>query len=221
MVTLLSCVSQLPFPSQSSKPAAHEVATQVPVAHDSLEFGMSHVVPQVWQFVRLVSEVSQPLFGFASQSPQSEPLHVKEQPVEPQAVVPCAFVHESPQLRQFDVVPFWVSQPAWLVQSKNPELQAETVQVPVEHEDVAFGKLQVTPQSPQFVRVWRSVSQPLPALPSQLLKPVAQPGVQAKFGDVPVHDVVPCVFVQASPHAEQFELVPSWVSQPAWLEQSA
>ena len=76
LVTVLSCVSQLPFESQSSKPAEHVVARQVPVLHDSLEFAMSQTVPQVLQLVRLVSDVSQPLFGLASQLPQSGPLHV-------------------------------------------------------------------------------------------------------------------------------------------------
>ena len=221
-VTVLSCVSQLPFESQSSKPAAHVVARHAPVLHDSLEFAMSHAVPQVWQSVRLVRLVSQPLFGFESQLPQSDPLQVKVQPlVVLQAVVPCPFVHASPQLRQFESVPFWVSQPAWLVQSKKPELQADTLHVPVAQVEVAFGRLHVTPQSPQLVSVCRSVSQPFPALPSQLLNPLAQLGLHAKFGAVPAHDVVPCVFAHPSPHAAQFELVPSCVSQPAWLEQSA
>ena len=190
--------------------------------HDSLEFAMSQAAPQVWQSVRLVRLVSQPLLGFASQFPQSVPLQVKVQPlVVLHAAVPCALVHDSPQLRQFDVVPFVVSHPAWVVQSKKPALHSETLHVPLEQDEVAFGKLHVTPQSPQFVSVCRSVSQPLPALPSQLLYPLAQLGLQAKFGAVPAHDVVPCVFAHASPHAAQFEPVPSCVSQPAWLEQSA
>lgn len=221
-VTVLSWVSQLPFESQSSKPAEHVVARQLPVLHDSLEFGMSHTVPHVPQLVRLVSDVSQPLFGFESQLPQSDPLHVKAQPVLVlHAVVPWAFVHDSPHVRQFESVPDVVSQPAWLVQSKKPVLQAETTHDPVEQDDVAFGKLQVAPQSPQFVSVCTSVSQPLPALPSQLLKPLAQVGLHAKFGAVPPHEVVPCALLQASPQALQFEVVPSWVSQPAWLVQSA
>jgi hypothetical protein len=222
LVTVLSCVSHVPFESQSSKPALQVVARQVPVLHDSLEPAMSQAVLQVPQLVRLVRLVSQPLLGFESQLPQSDPLHAKVQPdVVLQAEVPCAFVHASPQLRQFDVVPLAVSQPAWLVQSKKPVLQVPTTHVPVEHDEVAFGKLQVAPQSPQFVSVCRSVSQPLPALPSQLLKPVAQVGAHAKFGDVPEHAVEPWEFAQASPHALQFDVVPSEVSHPAWLEQSA
>ena len=112
-MTVLSWVSQVPSPSQSSKPAAHVVARQVPVQHDSLEFGTSHTAPQVWQFARLVSDVSQPFFGSMSQSPHSGPLQAKVQPVVAlQLAVPCAFVHVSPQLRQFEGVPFVVSQPA-------------------------------------------------------------------------------------------------------------
>jgi hypothetical protein len=41
-----------------------------------------------------------------------------------QAVVPCAFVHESPHAPQFETVVSWVSQPAAAVQSPQPELQA-------------------------------------------------------------------------------------------------
>jgi len=153
-VTVLSCVSQVPLESQSSKPVAHEVARQVPVLHDSAEFVMSQAVPHVLQSVRVVSDVSQPLLGFESQLPQSAPLHVKVQPVDVlQAEVPWAFEHASPQLRQFEVVPFVVSQPAELVQSRKPELHVDTTQVPVEQDDTAFGRLHAVPQSPQFVSV--------------------------------------------------------------------
>jgi hypothetical protein len=215
-VTVSSCVSQLPFESQSSVPGSHVVATQLPVAHDSAEFGTSQAVLHVPQLVRLVRLVSQPLFGFESQSPKSDPLQLKVQPVLVlQAAVPCAFVHDSPQVRQFAVVPEVVSQPAWLVQSKKPALQAETTQLPVEHEDTAFGRLQVAPQSPQFVSVRTSVSQPFARLPSQLLNPVAQLGLHAKFGAVPPHEVEPWPLLHTSPQVLQFELVPSWVSQPA------
>jgi hypothetical protein len=150
------------------------------------------------------------LFGFESQLPQSDPLQVKLQPVLVlQAAVPWAFVHDSPQLRQFAVVPAVVSQPAWLVQSKKPVLQDETTQLPVAHDETAFGRLQVAPQSPQFVSVRTSVSQPFATLPSQLLKPVAHAGLHAKAGAVPPHAVEPWALLHASPQVLQFEVVPS------------
>ena len=138
-----------------------------------------------------------------------------------QAALPWALVHDSPQLRQFEVVPLVVSQPAALVQSRKPELQDETAQLPVEQVETAFGRLQVVPQSPQFESVCRSVSQPLPGLPSQLLKPLLQVGLQTKLGELPVHAEDPCVLVQVSPHAAQLPVVPSCVSQPACDVQSA
>ena len=67
--TVLSVVSQpLPaWPSQSSVPGLHVVAVQVPVEHDSLVLGKLQAVPHVAQLVRVVSDVSQPLFGLLSQ----------------------------------------------------------------------------------------------------------------------------------------------------------
>jgi hypothetical protein len=67
------------------------------------------------------------------------------------------------------VVPFWVSQPGALVQSRCVESQL-TTQLPVEQLAVALaGFVQAMPQSPQFVAVLTWVSQPFEASPSQLL----------------------------------------------------
>ena len=65
----LSCVSQsVVVCSQSSKSGAQLVATQLPVEQDSLELGKSQGVPHTAQFVRVVSEASQPLVLSRSQS---------------------------------------------------------------------------------------------------------------------------------------------------------
>jgi len=68
-VTVVSEVSQpsLALLLQSSLSGSHVVAVQVPEAHDSLEFVKSHFVPQVAQFVRVVSDVSQPFAALLSQ----------------------------------------------------------------------------------------------------------------------------------------------------------
>jgi len=170
-VTVVSEVSQpsLALLLQSSLSGSHVVAVQVPEAHDSLEFVKSHFVPQVAQFVRVVSEVSQPLLALESQSSNcASQLYV--QPVlalQPEA--PWALLQASPQVRQFEVVPFVVSQPAALVQSRCAPSQL-TTQLPVVQVAVAFGGFaQATPQSPQLVAELTCVSQPLLALPSQLL----------------------------------------------------
>ena len=146
-----------------------------------------------------------------------------------QAELPWALVHDSLQVRQLEVVPFGVSQPALLLQSRKPAfavppvvLHATREQVPVEHDAVAFGWLQVTPQSPQSVSVRMLRSQPLPRSPSQLFQPVSQVGEQPAFAMPSGTQVFPpWLLVQVSPQSRQFAEVPSVVSQPAWLEQSA
>jgi hypothetical protein len=150
----------------------------MPVLHDSLEPGMSQTELQEPQFVRLVSDASQPLFALLSQLPHSPTgLQEKPQPVAMlQLALPCALVHDSVQVRQALVVPLEVSQPGALVQSRKPwpavppvVLQAITAQLPVAQVAVAFGWLHVTPQSPQFVSVRMFVSQPLRRSASQAL----------------------------------------------------
>jgi hypothetical protein len=75
-----------------------------------------------------------------------------------------------PQSEQFETVPAGVSQPGAVAeQSNQPMLQEATVHVPVEQDSLAFGRLQPTPQSPQFESDRMFVSQPLPGSPSQLL----------------------------------------------------
>jgi hypothetical protein len=119
----LSDVSQVPSWLQSSKPVAQVVAVQVPVEHDSPEFGMSQAVLHPLQLVFERNDVSQPFSSFASQLPQAVSVQVAVQPVAPQPKVPCAFEHVSPHFVQLSVVPFVVSQPSALVQSKKPVLQ--------------------------------------------------------------------------------------------------
>ena len=170
-VTVVSDVSQPSpaLPLQSSLSGSHVVATHVPVEHDSLELVKSHFVPQVAQFVSVVSDVSQPLLAFMSQlSNSGSQLNV--QPVlRLQPAPPCALLQASPQVLQFEVVPLVVSQPAALVQSRWLESHV-TTQLPVVQVAVALGGfVHATPQSPQLVAELTCVSQPLLALPSQLL----------------------------------------------------
>jgi hypothetical protein len=141
-----------------------------------------HTLPQAPQAAVVVVLVSQPSLGFPLQLPQPAShtgAQANEPALPPHDVVPCEFVQVSPQAPQFAGVPSWVSQPGDVVQLPNPAEQLESAQLPVLHEVTAFGKEQVTPQSPQSVLVRISRSQPLSGLPSQLLKPVPQLGAQS------------------------------------------
>ena len=209
-------VSQPAAAVQSAKPALQLTAEHVPPPQDSAEFGMSHCSPQVPQLFTLQIEVSQPFCALVSQVSQPG-LQVGTQPLLWQLVVPCALKQPSPQPRQFDKLPSAVSQPAALVQSAKPLLQVSRVHVPVAHDSLAFGRSQSTPQSPQSLSVRVLVSQPLARLPSQLLKPASQLGVQT----LAVQLVRPWLLLQASPQALQLLNVPSCVSQPGAFVQSA
>jgi hypothetical protein len=129
-----------------------------------------------------------------------------------QAVMPWAFVQASPHDKQFVDVPSCVSQPACaLVQSRKPLLQVVSVQVPVAHDSLAFGRLQATLQPPQLVSVFRGRSQPLPAVLSQS----SQPASQFVTSQVPEAQLgVPCAVLHERPHMPQFVRVLSCVSQP-------
>jgi hypothetical protein len=214
----LNCTPfELAFTSSMLSTPEHAPATQNGVAP-------LQTLPQIPQLLVVVRSASQPLSGFPSQFP-NEALHTGAQSKLPgaptQALLPWALVQALPQLAQLVLVPSWVSQPGADVQSPKPAAQVPIVQVPVAHDALAFGNEQGTPQSPQSVMVVTPFSQPLSGSPSQLLKPAAQVGEQSKLPTAPVHRLLPWALVQALPHVAQFELLPSAVSQPGALVQSA
>ena len=134
-----SWVSQAGAPAtHSAKPMAQVVAVHMPPPHVSLEFGMSHDVPQAPQSVRLVVGVSQPLLGLPSQSPQ--PIEqVGTQPPVVQACVPCSFA-QSAQPRQLSRVPSCVSQPSCSSeQSAKPAVHPVNSHMPPRHSAEPFG----------------------------------------------------------------------------------
>jgi hypothetical protein len=96
--------------SQLPQPVLQVVSEQTPVAHDSLAFGRSHSVPQPPQSVRVLSEVSQPLFGLPSQLPNPDRHDGVHTPAT-QEVVPLALVHALPHSPQFALVLSAISQP--------------------------------------------------------------------------------------------------------------
>lgn len=140
-----------------------------------------------------------------------------------QLVVPCEFVHVLPQALQCVTLPSVVSQPLPICESQlpKPALQVPSVQTPLGHVSLALARLHGAPHAPQSVSVSMLVSQPSSGLPLQLRQKPLHVGEQSYVPGIPVHPVVPCRFVQALPHAAQFDVVPSAVSQPAAAVQSA
>lgn len=66
--------------SQSPNPTSQPASMHVPVAHDSMPLGMSHVTPQAPQCATSVSEVSHPVSGTASQSPKPGSHAIAQEP---------------------------------------------------------------------------------------------------------------------------------------------
>jgi hypothetical protein len=140
------------------------------------------------------------------------------QPPVPQVAVAWGPVAQTtPQPPQEVTAERLVSQPASLLQSANPAVQAPTVQAPAVQAGVALGRSQTEPQAPQLVTRARLTSQPSAALPLQS----AKPSLQDAMAQAPVvHTGVALARAQALPQAPQWETSPPGVvSQP--LETSA
>jgi hypothetical protein len=93
-------------------------------------------------------------------------------------------------------------------------------QAPVEHDSVALGRLQTTPQLPQSWSVLIDFSQPSPTWPLQSLKPALQLMLHVNAE----HVAVPLMLAHVLPQLPQFcELVWRLASQPfaAWASQLA
>jgi len=155
--------------SQSSNPALHDAIRQLPDAHVGVAFARVHAVPQLLQFVSVVSDDSQPLDSFMSQLPKLG-LHVAS------AHVPVAHVaepldreHEVPQAPQFASVVSGVSQPlaATRSQSPKPALHDTTWQLYPEQLPTAFAGAHTVAHEPQFASPSSEVSQPFARLMSQ------------------------------------------------------
>lgn len=109
----------------------------------------------------------------------------------------------------------FVSQPlaALPSQSSKPTLHVATSQVPVAHDDVAFGRAQALPHEPQSASVFKGASQPSAVTPLQFPKPVEQTRLH-----VPSMQLVPVVLGgeagQTAPHAPQLFMLEREVSHP-------
>jgi hypothetical protein len=83
--------------------------------------------------------------------------------------------------------------------------------VPLAHDAVAFGRLQPTPQPPQFASVFNGVSQPFVTSPSQLPKPPSHVGAHTP----PLHAIAPWSFVHGRSQPPQCPVdVNVFTSQP-------
>lgn len=189
VAVLLRSVSQ-PFvalPSQLPK-VPLQTGTQAPLAQLVVPCPLVQALPQDPQLATAVLRVtSQPVEANPSQLPKP-PLHATEhEPAEHEAVplVPLQTAPQEPQLEVFVFV--FVSHPlaALLSQFPNPELQTGA-HAPPEQLVVPFTFVQPFPQTPQSVIVvFVFVSQPFPALASQLPKPALQvPSVHTPDGHV-------------------------------------
>jgi hypothetical protein len=164
------------LPSQLPNPGLH-TGTQLPAEQVVVPFALVHAPPHEPQLAWLVWVlVSQPFVRSPSQLPNPESHEIAQAPLE-QLAVPFALLHFVPQLPQFATLePVFTSQPFvdTLSQLAKPELQVDSVHVPVEHDAAAFGRLQDAPQAPQLVSVVSAVSQPLAEFPSQSPRPLLQ-----------------------------------------------
>jgi hypothetical protein len=94
-------------------------------------------------------------------------------------------------------------------------LQLAIPQEPDAHVEVAFGRLQEPPHTPQLVLVFSSVSHPVLSSPSQSPRPEAQ---ELMWHAPEVHTGVAKANVHTLPHVPQFwVLVSKEASQPVAL----
>ena len=164
LVSVVSAVSQpfAAFASQLPKPASHDAIAQVPVPHVAVALAREQAIPQLAQFAKVVSAVSQPLVVLPSQLPKPA-LHdpIAHEPVE-QVAVALVRLQVVPQLAQFASVVSDASQPLVSTRSQFAKLAShdEIAHEPVEQVGVAFGRAHALPQAPQLVSEVSGASQP-------------------------------------------------------------
>jgi hypothetical protein len=215
VIVVFVFVSQ-PFealPSQLPNPELHVPRVHTPDGHVSLAFARLQAVLQSPQSVSVAMLRSHPLFAFPSQLLKfAEHDGVHAPPVH--EVVPFvlvqAVVHE-PQCPAS--VARFTSHPSPLLPLQFPYPLLHVIEhEPRLHVALALAPLHTEPHAPQLPRLTSVfVSQPLFALPSQLLKLPLQTGVHTPATQL----VVPFEFVQAIPQPPQLlESEEVLVSQP-------
>jgi hypothetical protein len=169
LVLVFTSQPLLGLPSQSRKPALHTKEHPPAVQTAAAFAGAAQTLPQVpqlrgsvWVLVQLPAH---------SVSPEAQV--ARHTPAEQTCPAPQALLH-APQLARS----LWVftSQPLTALPSQlaKPVSQVVSWHAPLVHADAPLEKRQVKPQAPQLLTLVSAVSQPLPALPSQLPKLVLQ-----------------------------------------------
>jgi hypothetical protein len=201
----LLAISQ-PFvskPSQLRKPAL-QLIPHMPAEQVGVPFWLLQTVPQAPQCsVEVFRFVSQPFEAMPSQSAQGVVQEAMAHAPPEQTAVAFGRLQAAPQAPQCEtLVRRLTSQPSALceLQLPNPSLQEASAHEPAAQVGVAFAKVQALPQAPQWkVDVFRLVSQPFAALPSQL----PEPWLQAIEQFPPAQLGMPLVALQALPQAPQ------------------
>jgi hypothetical protein len=187
---------------QSAKPALHEAMEHAEAAQAPVPFATEHACPHAPQFcvlfVRLVVQLppEQAPYPAGHDTTPHVPPWQKGVPV----VDGQTWLHV-PQFEASELVA--VSQPSATLPLQSPKPAAHvSTQAPAWHIEVAFTVLQAMPQPPQFfMSVWRSVSHPFAATPSQS----AKPALHEAIAHAPIaHLLVAFASPQAVLHAPQF-----------------
>jgi hypothetical protein len=215
------------IPSQSPRPVMHIDVPHVPMLHEAVDpIGAAHAFPQRPQwFGFTVVIVSQPLLGFASQSPvpAGQP-EIPHTPIVHDAVAPIAG-HALPHIPQWVTeLLSSVSQPLAAIPSQSPKpvSQLATAHIPIAHEAVAWGSMHRLPQRPQlFMSVARRTHSPMqdivPAgqllrhIPSEQKSPIVHALPQR-----PQLDAESDVSTQRSPQSVSPPAQGRHSSTPAW-----
>lgn len=201
-------------PSQSPKPASHEIA-HAESTHVGLDAGRSaHATPQPPQFAgSLATRASQPFASMPSQSPNppTQPPITHSPPAH--AVLAFASVHRRPQPPQF-------SRSVDVSKQRSPHRSGSGAAHDGRHARSPLARrpqtgvdaAQLVPQSPHVLGEARSASQPLAPSPSQSPSPAAHESTT----QVPVAQLTRAlVAAHAPPQAPQSVEVASDRSHPS------
>lgn len=184
---------------------------------------VSHVRPQPLQLVTVFVLVSQPSMSGAvltqSAYPELQLVYVHD-PLAQAAPSLWSVSHASPHALQLVTVSTEVSQPsmsgAVVVQSAQPAAQPEYLHVvPLHEAPVLCAVSQASPHALQFEVVSIGVSHPSES--GAVVVQSAQPAVQPEYWHVlPLHEAPElCVASHVTPHALQFVIAATFVSQPS------
>jgi hypothetical protein len=204
-VTRLASQPSGAAPLQSPLPAAQRSTVHAPAAQPATATeGSAQPAPQAPQFAGSTAVLAQyegaaptagqVASGAAQVVPHAPPEHTWPAP------------HATPQPPQLALsVRTFTSQPSEATpsQSAKPGAQAASPQVPPAQADVALGSAQARPQAPQLaLLLWRLVSQPLAAAPSQS----PEPALHAITVHAPAAQPLAATegSAQARPHAPQW-----------------